>query len=74
MAEFMGQTDMELPVRGARCAVAGGRCDYRAQAQRSATATPSSAVSMCSPQPSQVGFEQFWQVTRAHMGVPLVVG
>jgi hypothetical protein len=48
------------------------------QEQRSASATPSSASSMCSPQPDQVAFLQISQVTFEHIGgllfVPLVYG
>ena len=38
------------------------------QVQRSASATPSSASSMCSPQPDQVGFLQIMHVTFEHIG------
>jgi len=41
------------------------------QVQRSASATPSRASSMCSPQPDQVAFLQISQVTFEHMGWPL---
>jgi hypothetical protein len=37
------------------------------QVQRSASATPSRASSMCSPQPDQVAFLQISQVTFEHM-------
>jgi hypothetical protein len=37
------------------------------QVQRSASATPSSASSMCSPQPDQVAFVQISQITIEHM-------
>jgi len=37
------------------------------QVQRSASATPSSASSMCSPQPAQVAFLQISQVTFEHI-------
>jgi len=38
------------------------------QVQRSASATSSSASSMCSPQPDQVAFLQISQVTFEHIG------
>ena len=38
------------------------------QVQRSASATPSRASSMCSPQPDQVAFLQISQVTFEHTG------
>ena len=38
------------------------------QEQRSASATPSRASSMCSPQPDQVVFLQLSQVTFEHIG------
>jgi hypothetical protein len=38
------------------------------QVQRSVSATPSRASSMCSPQPDQVAFLQISQVTFEHMG------
>jgi hypothetical protein len=38
------------------------------QVQRSASATPLRASSMCSPQPDQVAFLQISQVTFEHMG------
>ena len=54
---------------------AGCRLDFRGesvqQEQRSASATPSRASSMCSPQPDQVAFLQISQVTFEHMWAPL---
>jgi hypothetical protein len=51
---------------------AGRRLDiggeFGQQVQRSASATPWSASSMCSPQPDQVAFLQISQVTFEHMG------
>jgi hypothetical protein len=38
------------------------------QVQRSASTTPLSASSICSPQPDQVAFLQISQVTFEHMG------
>jgi len=38
--------------------------------QRSASETPNSASSTCSPQPDQVNFWQFLQTTREHMRSP----
>ena len=50
---------------------AGRRLDIRGelgqQVQRSASATPSRASSMCSPQPDQVAFLQISQVTFEHI-------
>ena len=51
---------------------AGRRLDIRGefgqQEQRSASATPWSASSMCSPQPDQVAFLQISQVIFEHIG------
>jgi hypothetical protein len=41
------------------------------QEQRSASATPSRASSICSPQPDQVAFLQISQVTFEHIGLLL---
>ena len=41
--------------------------DWRGQVQRSGFGTSLSAVSICSPQPSQVGFRQMMQVIFLHM-------
>ena len=51
---------------------AGHRLDIRGesgqQEQRSTSATPSRASSICSPQPDQVAFLQISQVTFEHIG------
>jgi hypothetical protein len=51
---------------------AGRRLDIRGelgqQVQRSASATPSRASSMCSPQPDHVAFLQISRVTFEHIG------
>ena len=51
---------------------AGRRLDFwgesSQQVQRSASATPSRASSICSPQPDQAAFSQISQVTFEHIG------
>ena len=43
---------------------------YCGQLQRSSSATPTSASSICSPQPDQVGLLQFLHITLLHIFAP----